>query len=94
MLYEKENLESFYSINLEKPMSPQQIEAYTTVGGTPHLDDEYTVFGKVIKGLEVIDKIAEEQTAERDKPVNPVFMKVSIEQLSKTKITKDYGYAY
>jgi peptidyl-prolyl cis-trans isomerase B (cyclophilin B) len=94
MLYEKENLESFYSMNLEKPMSPQQIEAYTTIGGTPHLDDEYTVFGKVIKGLEVIDKIAEEQTAERDKPVNPVYMKVTVEQLSKAKITKDYGYAY
>jgi peptidyl-prolyl cis-trans isomerase B (cyclophilin B) len=94
MLYEKENLESFYSINLEKPMTPQQIEAYTTVGGTPHLDDEYTVFGKVIKGLEVIDKIAEEQTAERDKPVNSVYIIVTVEQISKAKITKEYGYVY
>jgi peptidyl-prolyl cis-trans isomerase B (cyclophilin B) len=94
MLYEKENMESFFNINLEKSMTPQQIEAYTTIGGTPHLDDEYTVFGKVIKGLEVMEKIAAEQTAERDKPVNPVYMIVTVEQLPKAKITKEYGHPY
>ncbi|WP_373524131.1 peptidylprolyl isomerase [Aquiflexum sp.] len=94
MLYEKENMESFYNINLEKPMTPQQIESYTTIGGTPHLDDEYTVFGKVIQGLDVMEKIAAEQTAERDRPVNPVYMKVTVEQLQKAKITKEYGHTY
>lgn len=94
MLYEKENMESFFNINLEKSMTPQQIEAYTTIGGTPHLDDEYTVFGKVIQGLEVMEKIAAEKTAERDKPVNPVYMIVTVEQLSKAKITKEYGHLY
>ena len=37
--------------------TPEQIEAYTTVGGTPHLDGEYTVFGEVVKGLDIVDKI-------------------------------------
>lgn len=94
MLYEKENMESFYNINLEKPMTPQQIEAYTTIGGTPHLDDEYTVFGKVIQGIDILEKIAAEQTAERDRPVNPVYMKVTVEHLPKAKITKEYGHSY
>ena len=38
--------------------SPEQKQAYTTVGGTPHLDGSYTVFGQVIEGLDVISKIA------------------------------------
>lgn len=94
LLGEKENLESFYGVNLEKSMTNKQIDAYTTIGGTPHLDNEYTVFGKVVKGLEVIDKIANEKTGRNDKPIEPVFMKVTVEQLSKAKITKEYGYSY
>lgn len=94
MLAEKENLESFFGVNLEKPMTAQQVEAYTTVGGTPHLDNEYTVFGQVIKGLEVMETISRAQTGPRDRPVDPVFMKVSLEQLPKTAITKVYGYEY
>ncbi|WP_291778981.1 peptidylprolyl isomerase [Cecembia sp.] len=94
MLNEKSNLEQFYSISLEKPMTAQQIEAYTTVGGTPHLDGEYTVFGKVIKGLDVLDRIAAEPTGPRDIPNDKVYMKVSIEHLPKTKIEKEFGYSY
>lgn len=94
MLAEKENLESFFNVNLEKPMTPLQVEAYTSVGGTPHLDNEYTVFGQVIKGLEVMEAISKEQTGPRDKPIEPVHMKVSVEQLPKTTITKEYGYEY
>ena len=94
LLGEKQNLESFYGVNLEKPMTNEQIEAYTTLGGTPHLDDEYTVFGKVVKGLEVMDKIANEKTGRSDRPLEPVYMKVTVEELSKSKITKEYGYAY
>jgi peptidyl-prolyl cis-trans isomerase B (cyclophilin B) len=94
MLAEKSQLEKFYNINLEKRMSDEQIAAYTTIGGTPHLDGEYTVFGKIIKGLEVVDKIAAEKTAARDEPVEKVYMKVSVEKLTKKKIAKDYAYSY
>lgn len=42
--------------------TPEQIKTYTTIGGEPSLDQEYTVFGEVIEGLEVIDSIAQEPT--------------------------------
>lgn len=94
MLSEKANLESFYNLNLEKPMTPKQIEAYTTVGGTPHLDGEYTVFGEVIRGLDVMEKIAKVPTGDRSKPLDPVYMTVTVELISKAKITKEFGYVY
>lgn len=94
MLQQKPNLESFYSIKLEKEMTPGQVEAYTTVGGTPHLDNEYTVFGKVIKGVEVAEIISKEKTGRADKPLEPVYMKVTVEELPKSKITKEFGYQY
>ena len=62
-----------------KVYSPEQLEAtvkvYTTVGGTPHLDGQYTVFGEVIEGLEIVDKIAAVKTSEWDRPVEDVMIK-------------------
>ena len=58
--------------------SPEQRQAYTTVGGTPWLDGGYTVFGEVISGFDVINKIAAVPTGAGDKPVNPVTMKIEI----------------
>ncbi len=46
-------------------------EAYKTIGGIPHLDQGYTVYGEVVKGLEVIDKIAAAQTS-RDRPLTDI----------------------
>ncbi len=59
-------------------LSQNQIDTYTTVGGTPHLDDDYTVFGEVIEGLEVIDKIAATKTDATDRPVEHIRMKVKV----------------
>lgn len=56
----------------------EQINAYTTVGGTPHLDGDYTVFGEVVEGFEVIDKIASVKTNAMDKPLGDIKMKVKI----------------
>lgn len=53
-------------------MSKEQREAYTTVGGTPFLDGEYTVYGQVIKGLEVVDAIAKTKTDQNDCPTEIV----------------------
>ena len=50
-------------------LSDEQVTAYTSVGGVPYLDGEYTVFGEVTKGLEVIDAI---QNVERDKYNRPM----------------------
>ncbi len=56
--------------------SPEQKKLYLEVGGTPFLDRDYTVFGRVIKGLDVIDKIAAVQTQRGDRPVEDVKMKI------------------
>lgn len=55
-----------------------QREAYTTYGGTPFLDGDYTVFGRVIKGLDVIDKIAATPTNPGDRPKKDVKMKMRV----------------
>ena len=77
-----------------KDVSPEKIKAYTTVGGAPHLDGEYTIFGKVIKGLEVIDQIAMQQKDGSDRPISDIRMTVTVEEISRKKITKEYGYVY
>ena len=77
-----------------KDISPEKIKAYTTVGGAPHLDGEYTVFGKVIKGLEVIDQIAMQQKDGGDRPLSDIRITVMVEEMPRKKITKEYGYVY
>ena len=58
--------------------SAYQMETYTTVGGTPHLDGTYTVFGEVVEGIELIDKIATVKTDKRDRPLDDIRMKIYI----------------
>jgi cyclophilin family peptidyl-prolyl cis-trans isomerase len=61
-----------------KKYTPEQRMAYKTIGGTPQLDQDYTVFGEVISGMEVIDKIASVQKGMADRPVGDVRMKMEI----------------
>ena len=49
-------------------------EAYKTIGGTPHLDQSYTVFGQVIDGLEIVDSIAKSETNEMNRPMSNVVI--------------------
>ncbi len=61
--------------------TPEQFEAYTTVGGTPHLDGEYTVFGEVVEGIDVVDKIQRVETDRSDRPNEDVkILKVTVIQ--------------
>lgn len=53
-------------------LTAEQREAYTTNGGTPHLDNQYTVFGEVVDGMDVIDKIEKVETDSHDRPLKDV----------------------
>ena len=65
--------DGFYKI------SDDQREAYKTLGGVPRLDGTYTVFGEVISGLDVVDKIASVETNQYDKPLNDIkILKIKI----------------
>lgn len=58
--------------------NPEQRRLYREIGGTPFLDAEYTVFGEVVEGMDVIDKIAAVPTAPGDRPLQDVKMKIRI----------------
>jgi len=87
-------IEKQTNVKVTKEVSPEKIEAYTTIGGAPHLDGDYTVFGKVIKGFEVIDKIAAIPVDVNNRPLEDVRMTVTLEEMSRKKITKEFGYQY
>lgn len=59
-------------------LTARQRTTYSTIGGAPHLDGAYTVFGEVVSGLDVIDRIANVQTGAADRPVNDIRMTVTI----------------
>ena len=52
--------------------TPEQIEAYTTIGGTPFLDNQYTVFGEVEEGLDTVERIQNCATDRNDQPIKDV----------------------
>lgn len=58
--------------------TPQQVEAYTTVGGTPFLDNQYTVFGEVEEGLDVVERIQNCATMAGDRPQDDISMTVEV----------------
>ncbi len=81
-------------MDVSQTVAPDKLKAYSTIGGAPVLDGSYTVFGKVIKGLEVIDKIAETQKDQSERPLHDIPMKVTVEEMSRNKIEKQYGYEF
>lgn len=62
----------------ESVFTAEEIAAYTTEGGTPFLDNQYTVFGEVVSGLEVLDKIQAVATNAQDRPTKNIKMKIHL----------------
>jgi peptidyl-prolyl cis-trans isomerase B (cyclophilin B) len=81
-------------VNPKKESSGSQFYIVENPRGTPHLDNAYTVFGQVIAGLEVVDKIAGQPKGYMDRPVTPIRMRVKAAKVKKKKITELYGYQY
>lgn len=82
------------NVNPKKESSGSQFYIVHNNAGTPNLDGGYTVFGQVVEGLDVIDKIAKVNKGYADRPVNDVKMWMKVEHLSKKKITEMTGYVY
>uniref|UniRef100_UPI003216F9E3 peptidylprolyl isomerase n=1 Tax=uncultured Draconibacterium sp. TaxID=1573823 RepID=UPI003216F9E3 len=74
----REKTDSMWEQHEKVVYSPEQREAYTTVGGYPSLDGEYTVFGEVVEGLDVLDKIAAVETDQFDRPQSDIKMEVEL----------------
>jgi cyclophilin family peptidyl-prolyl cis-trans isomerase len=76
----KDKINFEYSLSDYLEFSEEQRQAYTTIGGLPDLDGEYTVFGEVVEGFDVIDKIAVLKTDKNDRPFTDVV--IGIEEIS------------
>lgn len=75
----KEKIDFEYRISDYKEFTPEMREAYTTIGGTPDLDGEYTVFGELTSGFDVLRKIANLKVDKNDRPVQDVRITITIE---------------
>jgi len=74
-IFTEAGLDSVETYRLKRKIPANHREVYKTAGGVPHLDQNYTVFGEVVKGLEVVDKIADVETskgADKDRPIENV----------------------
>jgi cyclophilin family peptidyl-prolyl cis-trans isomerase len=72
----KQKINFEYSLSDYIKFSEAKRKAYTTIGGLPDLDGDYTVFGEVVEGFEVIDKIAALKTDKNDRPYTDVIIKI------------------
>jgi len=69
-----------FAIASENPATLSEVQktAYSTIGGVPHLDGQYTVFGEVIDGLDIVEKIQSVATGSGDRPLKDISMEISV----------------
>lgn len=78
----------------QRVFTDAQKQVYKTIGGTPHLDGNYTVFGQVIDNLWVIDSVATQKRDGNNRPLKDIAMKITCKKMRKKKISKLYGWEY
>ncbi|MDB5241801.1 MAG: peptidylprolyl isomerase, partial [Spirosoma sp.] len=72
----------------------EQKQTYKSLGGSPHLDGNYTVFGEVIDGLAIVDSIASQTRDAQDRPKQDIRITMTGDWIRKKKITKQYKFRY
>ena len=80
-----EQLDALEKNRLKFKFPQWQREIYKTLGGTPHLDRNYTVYGEIVKGMELVDKIAAVKTDDNNRPLADVKMTISVLKRSEAK---------
>ncbi len=81
-------------VNPSKASSGSQFYIVENAKGAHHLDGQYTVFGKVLKGIEVVTAIAEQPVNLQGLPSKPIWMRMKYLVMKKKQITKVYGHEY
>jgi len=93
-VFTDEQLDLLEQNRLKRKIPTWQREVYKTLGGIPHLDQNYTVFGEVVQGIEMIDTIAVVKTGAADRPVDDVRMTVTVlKKKEAKKLEKSLGLA-
>jgi cyclophilin family peptidyl-prolyl cis-trans isomerase len=88
------------TLRLRMALSPQRVftdeqkQVYKTIGGAPHLDGNYTVFGQVIDNLWVIDSVATQKRDAQNRPLVDLTMTITCKKIRKKKIKKLYGWEF
>lgn len=80
-------------INPEFESSGSQFYIVQNEKGAHHLDGTYTIFGEVIKGIDVVDEIAAQPVGRGNKPIKPIRIDAEVEWMKRKKIAKIYGYS-
>ncbi len=77
-VYSLAQLDMMVTRNMHAPFTDAEKEAYTQIGGSPHLDGSYTVFGEVIEGFEVLDKLMRVPVDAYDRPLTDLKFSIKI----------------
>lgn len=94
LMYLKPAIEKASGKEFTQQLRQDIIDTYLSEGGTPHLDQDYTVFGQVIAGMDVVDAIAALPTDSLDRPVSDVRFFAEIEYMNKLEIEQEFGYHF